>query len=160
MVGAIVSLVGAGLDAYGKYQQGQAQANANNYNANVTETNKYFALMDQARTATQTQGKAVAAYGASGVQTSTGSPLDVLADSAGQAALDRLKIGYNYDSQAALDRMGASNATTAATINATTSAMRGVGQAIPMFGSSSGSAANYNGSDGASTIYAGGTDIG
>lgn len=81
-------------------------------------------------------GAATAAYGASGVQLSEGSPADVLGESARMATLDRLTLKYNYKlrglgygNQANLDLAGAANARTAGYFNSM-SAMIGGGTKI------------------------------
>lgn len=130
-----LAIVSAGLNIFGSSQQSRAQSAANraqaqatmanvaaaNFNADLLEQNAGIAL-EQGRVAQDAQqrqsrrqiGSMVAAYGASGVQVDSGSPLDVLADSAMMAELDRLTIGYNaelearnYRTQAQLQRMSA-----------------------------------------------------
>ena len=130
-------LVASAVSAVGAYSKGQAEKNAANYNAAVGEVNKGMALRDQSRAFQQAQGRAVAGYGSSGVQLGTGSPLDVLADSAAQSEMDRLKIRFNYDSRINLDRATAKNASTASVLNAASAGlggyanMRGMGTRIP-----------------------------
>lgn len=130
-----MAAVGAVTSAVGAYQQGQAQANAADYNAQVDSINKGLALQDQSRQSYLAQGRAIAGYGASGVQTSSGSPVDVLADSVAQSVLDRAKISYNYDSRINLDRAQADNYRTSSLLNAAGAGLRGIGTAIPMWGS-------------------------
>lgn len=144
---AWVAVASAVLSAASSYAQSQSAANAANYNAQVSDVNKGFALRDQARASEVAQGRAIAQYGASGVGAS-GSPLDVLADSAGQSALDRLKIKYNYDSQANLERAKASAYGSSSVINATAAGVRGYANAIPMFGGSTAAAGSVNNSYG------------
>lgn len=133
---------GAAATAVGAYKQGRAQSAANNAQAeaamaNVAAANFNADLLDQnaeiaaaqGRVAQELQqrqssrqiGSMIAAYGASGVQVDSGSPLDVLADSARTAELDRLTIGYNtdlqvknYRDQAQLQRMSAQQGVLAA----------------------------------------------
>lgn len=134
---------GLGLSAFGAYQSGQnqaaaaqasAQAQAANaaaatYNAQIADQNAQImrdqeaaAVASQQRDAARTIGAMIAGYGASGVQGDTGSPLDVLADSARTAELDKLTLQYNYElkardynNQATLDRMNAANGLAAST---------------------------------------------
>lgn len=134
---------GLGLNVYGAYQSGQNQAAAANaqasataanaaaalYNANIADQNAQIAKEQgaaavdaQQRDAARTIGKMIASYGASGVEGDVGSPMDVLADSARTAELDKLTLQYNYElkardytNQATLDRMNAANGLAAAT---------------------------------------------
>lgn len=140
---ASAAIGGLALSVYGTYKQGQnqaasadaqakqAQANAAaaTYNANLADQNaaitreqKDAAVEAQQRQTARSLGSIIAAYGASGVQSDNGSPLDVLADSARVAELDKLTTQYNYElkardyeNQAALDRMNAANGLAAST---------------------------------------------
>lgn len=131
-----IPYVAAAVSAVSAYQQGQANANAAGYNAQIGEVNKGMALRDQERKAQLAAGRARAAYGASGVQLGTGSPLDVLADAAGQSEYDKLKIRFNYDSRINLDRAQESSYRTSSVLNAVGAGFKAYGSAIPMFGSS------------------------
>lgn len=122
------------VSAISAYSQGQAQANAAEYNAQVGEINKGMALRDQSRQSQLSMGRARAAYGASGVQLGTGSPLDVLADAASQSEYDKLKIRFNYDSRINLDRAQEKNYRTSSVLNAVGAGLKAYGSAIPMFG--------------------------
>lgn len=130
------------VSAYSAYQKDQANANAAGYNAQVGEVNKGLALRDQSRQSQLAMGRARAAYGASGVQIATGSPLDVLADAASQSEYDKLKIRFNYDSRINLDRNQEQNYRTSSVLNAVSAGARSYGSSIPMFGSNSGAAAD------------------
>lgn len=183
----MVLLTGAGLaiNAYGAYQGGQQQAAsaesaarvqqanaaAAEYNAQLAEQNAQIAR-DQKAAATdtfnrqteRTIGKTIAAYGASGVQTDVGSPLDVLADTARLAELDKLTLQYNYDlkirdymNQAALNRMNAANGvaaastyasaapmySTAGTLNAIGTGLTGAANIFKMTGTTSSDVGNW-----------------
>jgi len=140
----IMMVVGAAVSAVGAVRQAQAQAGAARYNAQIAEQNSQIATAQgnaaaeaQSRDAQRKMGAMVASYGAAGVDVSSGSPADVLADSARSAALDNLTIRYNsklramgFDQQAALDRSTADNADTAGYINATSSLLQGAGKAF------------------------------
>jgi hypothetical protein len=105
-------------------QQNDAIAKAAEYNASIALRNAEIAKFqgqiaeeDQARLATKTLGSARAAYGASGVTAASGSAIDVLAESAANAARDHYMIKYNtnlkvqsLNDQAALENMTAKNA--------------------------------------------------
>lgn len=124
--------------AVGNLMRGESEARAAKYNANIAEQNAVIARQQgqvaveaQQRDAARKIGAMVAAYGASGVQTDSGSPLDVLADSASKSTLDGLTIKYNYtlkalgfDTQAKLDRMGAKTARTSGILGGAASALQ------------------------------------
>lgn len=127
------------MGAVGAAQQASAQAAAQNYNAAVAKQNAAIAEEQgalaagaQDREAQKRIGMAMAAYGASGVSMDSGSPADVLADSARSAALDNLTIRYNahlkalgFQSQAALDELGAGYSARAGNVNATAAILQG-----------------------------------
>jgi hypothetical protein len=135
-------MVGTGVSAFGSLMQGQSQAQSSEYNAAIQRQNAIIAQQQsqaaveaQQRNAARTIGTMVANYGASGVQVDSGSPLDVLADSARMAELDKLTTQYNYqlkamgyDQQANLADMNAQSATTSSLINAGATAVKGYGQ--------------------------------
>ena len=119
--------MGSFTKAFGSLIQGEGTAQANEYNASIARQNQIIAYQQseaaveaQQRDAARAMGAAIASYGASGVQSDNGSPMDVLADSARLAELDRLTIQYNYqlkalgfDQQAKLQKMAATSARTA-----------------------------------------------
>lgn len=98
---------GSLLSAIGAIKQGQGQQAAANYNASMMEHNADVAKQEgallvnrQQRSAAQTIGSARASYSASGIDSGQGSALDVIQNSAQQAALDSMLIKYNADSKA------------------------------------------------------------
>lgn len=120
------------LKPIGSIYQGEANAAAANYNAQVAQQNAAIARQQgvaaveaQQRDAARSQGRAIALYGASGVSGDSGSPLDVLADSARMAELDKLTLQYNaelratgYDQQASLNFFKEKTSRTSGYINA------------------------------------------
>lgn len=146
-----------GMQAIGMIQQGQAQANAARYNAAIADRNAQIATdqanqdaQQQQRVARQRIGAIRAGYGASGVDVA-GSPLDVLADSASQAELDRQTILYKgklralgYSDSATLDRYSAGVAETAGYMGAGSAILTGAtkGADRGYFGSAGGGGYN------------------
>lgn len=142
------AMIGAGVAATGTLMQGQSQAMASEYNADVAQQNAAIAAQQgqaavaaQQRTAARTIGSMKAAYGASGVQVDSGSPLDVLADSASMAELDKLTTQYNYalrgmgySQQANLANMNAESATTSSLLSAGGQLAGGYGNYLKMGG--------------------------
>jgi hypothetical protein len=141
----------------GAVKQGQAASQAADYNSQLATQNAGIAAAQgeaagqaQARDAQRRIGTEMAAYGASGVQMSDGSPADVLADSARSAALDNLTTRYNYQikglgyqDQASLESAQSENASAAGYLSALGAgiggaskvySMSGGGTAIPSFG--------------------------
>lgn len=116
---------------------GQAQANASVYEAQVAQRNAKIARNqaetdqeDQRRENRRQLGAMRAAYGASGLELS-GSPLDVLADTAIEQELDVARIGYRGElraigekDKADLALAAASNAKKAGSIGAITSVVK------------------------------------
>jgi hypothetical protein len=110
----VIMAVGAAVSAAGAIKQGNDQAAIADYNAKVGEVNAQQAQAEAAvnagqqdRQTRQTLGQAAAAYGAAGVDM-TGSPLDVMMDSASQGELAKRLILYQGDTKAAALRQGAS----------------------------------------------------
>jgi hypothetical protein len=92
------------------------------------------------RIGSMAMGNMRAAYGASGVRSDTGSPLDALAASAGQAQLDVENVRYNavlksrgLSNSADLDRMRAANAMSSGLYTAAGKAILGGSKAYAMF---------------------------
>lgn len=168
----MVYLAGAGLalNAFGAFQSGQNQAEAAKASARVQQANaaaaefnaqlaeqnaaiaagqKTAAVETLQRQTARTIGTAIASYGASGVSTDVGSPMDVLADTARLAELDKLTLQYNYDlkirdymNQAQLNRMNAANGVAAATTYASAAPMYSTAGVLNAVGSSLSGAAN------------------
>ena len=125
------------VQALGSLLAGQAQAAAYEakarlaqVNANIARQQGAAAADSQRRIAARQMGSMVANYGASGVQTDSGSPVDVLADSAAMATLDNLTIKYNaelkalgYQVESSMDLASAENARTSAVLNAAASGL-------------------------------------
>ena len=137
--GVVLTAVGTGVAAVGAVRQAQAASAAMDFNSKMSAQNAQVAEAQgaaageaQARDAQRRIGASVAAYGASGVQLSDGSPADVLADSARMAELDNLTLKYNYKlkglgyaAQANLDSANASNSRTAGYFSAAGTALSG-----------------------------------
>lgn len=127
------------ISAAGAINQANSQASMSRYNAQIAQQNAGVAQAQgiaaseaQQRDAQRKIGAMVASYGASGVETDTGSPMDVLADSARQATLDKLTTQYNYalrargyQTDSTLDSSAADNYETAGMWNATSSVLSG-----------------------------------
>jgi hypothetical protein len=90
-----ISAIGTVAGAFGAYSQGVGQQNIANYNAAIDRNNAYSATATADQEAGRLYdinrrkiGAARAQQGASGADMNIGSPVDVAADLAGQAALD------------------------------------------------------------------------
>lgn len=141
-------LAAATVSAVGAVRQGQAAKAAADYNATIANQNAQAAAAQgeaaseqQARESERKMGSAMAAYGASGVQMGSGSPMDVLADVARSSELDRQTTVYNYkmrglgfQDQAGLDIAQGENASSAGYLTAMGALFQGAGTAIPKFG--------------------------
>jgi hypothetical protein len=138
----ILTAVGTGVAAVGAVRSAQAASGAANYNSQVAKQNADAAVAQgdaaaqlQAREAKRQQGSALALYGASGVDTSSGSPSDVLADSTREAVLQQSTTRYNYNmralgfmDQSALDSAQAKNSMSAGWMNMTSTILSGASQ--------------------------------
>lgn len=134
-------VAGFATQAVGSLIQGEGQAQASEYNATIARQNAEiarqqgaFAMEAQEREAKRAMGRSIAAYGASGVQVDSGSPLDVLADSARMAMLDRLMIQYNaevkargYENQSQLETTSAEYSRTSALFGAAGAGFKAAG---------------------------------
>lgn len=119
IIGTVASAAGAGVSAYGSYQQGKAQRRMAEYNAKVAEANAKVAERDgreianaQRRRNERILASQRASSAKSGV-TGVGTSLIVAADQTMQLELDALETerqgeiqGYNLRQQAKLDRAG------------------------------------------------------
>lgn len=127
------------LSAYSAYHQGQVASAQSKYAARVADRNVVINQQESAAASAQQQrdmrlrlGAASAAYGASGVDPGTGTPLNVFSDSVGQGTLDNLTMKYNYKlrglgyaSGAAMDRTAAGEASTSGILGAVGSGLSG-----------------------------------
>lgn len=139
---AFVMIGIAAVSAIGSLQAGQASKDASEQNAQYAEQNAAisrdkanFDATLQARESGQLLGKARAQIAKSGVAYS-GSPIDVMADSAAQAELDNLAIRYGgelaargYLNQADISRREGKQAQTASYFGAATSLLKGASAA-------------------------------
>jgi len=131
------------VSTYAAVKQGQAASDAADYNAEQARQNA-LAMQQQGAQAQAAQqrdmglklGSMSANAGASGIDPSTGSPLDALSSSIQQGTLDNLNIKYNYQMKAlgyqnssSLDSMQAGADSTAGYLNAAGSALGGAAQA-------------------------------
>jgi hypothetical protein len=138
-----ITAAAAVVGTYAAVKAGQAQSEAADYNrkqaldnANAIRAQGEQAAIAQKREMGLKLGTLAANQGASGVDPSTGSPLDVLSSSIQQGTLDNLNVKYNYQmkalgyqNSAGLDQMESDNATTAGYLNAAGTALGGAAQA-------------------------------
>jgi hypothetical protein len=135
-----VAVAGAAVSAYAAYESGQQQAAAARYNRKVAQ-NQATSAQDQGELAAERErernrrllASQRAAYGASGVITTEGSPLLVQMDSAREAVRSEQLLRYNADlaetgfrSQATLQGFYARSAERAGAIGAGASLLSGL----------------------------------
>jgi len=142
-VAVAVSVVGMGISAYGQYEKGQSDKAAMEYNAEMDERAAHDLLEkgahDAARLKEQTRkliSAQTAAGGASGFDTSVGTPLDLSVEAAGFGELDALttinnaqRQGSGMKAQATLDRYQGKMSAQAGTLNAAGTVFQGAGNA-------------------------------
>ena len=147
---AALPFIAMAFTALGEVQKSAAASASNKYNEAVAQQNQQItaaqgvsAAETQSRESQRRIGAATAAYGAAGVDLSTGSPLDALADSARMSTLDNLTLKYNYglkglgfENQATLEGQSAKNNQTAGYMNAAGALLGGLSR-IPNFGAPS-----------------------
>lgn len=131
-IAVAVSVIGAGVSAYGQYEQGQSAKKAGEYNAEMSKRAADDALQrgsidaakikDNTRKLISTQ---IANSGASGFDSSTGTPLDLSVEAKGYGELDALTTINNaqrqasgLNAQATLDRYQGNASARAGTIGA------------------------------------------
>ena len=142
LIAAAAAAAGAGVAAYGQYQQGKAQERLLNYNARVrdeeaaTQERDAKIRADQLRLANKKlMAKARTVQGTQGVLMA-GSPLDVLADTAGQLEMSVQEVrrggtieGARLRREAIFDRMQGRAARRGANYAAAGTLLTGAGQA-------------------------------
>lgn len=120
-----VQAVGTIISGQAARQAGEYNAELSDFNAVQAENDGKLELMQQQREGLKVIGQARAHYGASGVDSTQGSALDVLQQSATQSAIDSLNIqkktsarAYGYRKTADLQRYEGEQAETASYFSA------------------------------------------
>ena len=141
-LGAVAAVGGTVMQAYGKYKEGKDTAQAYKYNEAVMqreqEMTQRSATMQKNQIARQ-QGKMAgrqhALYAKSGVVTTSGSPFEVMVDTAGQYEMDKATTQYNADVEKSRQKSmqlqygkAAKNAYSSGLWGAGTSLLQGFGQ--------------------------------
>jgi hypothetical protein len=130
---AVAAVASAAMSAAGAIQAGQAQKKMAQYNARVAEDTARYQAERQQDKVNRLMGGARVAVNKSGIAMS-GSPLDVLADSAMQSELDHQAILRQGAAQAAMDRFQGSQAARAGYFGAATALLKGASSAMGAFG--------------------------
>jgi len=156
-ISTVATLAGGAMSAMGQMQQAQAQSQAQRYQAQVAANNAQIAqdmardarkrgdvaAEDQQRKTAALLGRQQAVMGAANLDMTSGSPLDILGDTAQMGALDVLTIRNTYEREARgheaqrmnfsaeseLASFSARNARTAGTIGAFTTIAGSLGNA-------------------------------
>ncbi len=121
IIAGVTGLASAGVSAYGQYKQGKAEQQTYNMQADISRQNAAIAqenaglersagLEEQRRQRLKTSqliGQQKAAMAANNINITSGTPLDVIQDTAEIGELDAIMIGFeserrarNYESQA------------------------------------------------------------
>lgn len=142
-----ISIIGAGVSAYGQYEQGQSQKKAANYNAEMDRRAADDALqrgaIDAARIKENTRkliSTQIANSGASGFDSSTGTALDLSVEAKGYGELDALTTINNaqrqasgLEAQSVLDRYQGKASGRAGTMGAAGTLISGAGSAASSY---------------------------
>ena len=146
-LGAWMMMASTAVTAYSAYHQGQVE-NANaKYASQVADRNAAIAAQQGAAAQAQQKrdmrlrlGAASAAYGASGVDPTSGTPLDVFSNSVGQGTLDNLTIGYDYklrgmgyQGTSAMDKVAGSQASTSGVLGALGTGLSGASKTYGIY---------------------------
>lgn len=146
---AVITIIAAGVQAYGQYKQSQQQAAVYKYNAQVAQNNAAssrnaasvdeFQVREKNKRVMATQR---ARYAKANLQLSMGSPLEIMAASARQAELDAQIIRYRgelgaagFESQASLLTSQAKSIRQAGVIAAGSSLLSGAASASSVYAS-------------------------
>lgn len=143
-ISTIATIGGASIAAVGRIQEGKAAERAAKYNARIQERNMAAVrdqtsadVADSKRESRRRLAAINASYAANGIDSSTGSALDVFADQATEDALATMRIAYKgelraqgYSEQAVLDRMKGKSVRSASYIGAASELTTGIGSAI------------------------------
>lgn len=143
VIAEIAAIAGTAVSVYAAVQSGKQQSAAAKYNQQVAQQNAQAAkeqgaeaALEKQRETAQKIGSMQANYGASGIDASTGTPLDVLTDSVRQGTLDSLTVQYDYNLRAAgytdtatLDGTESKNDTASGYLNAAGAALGGTANA-------------------------------
>jgi len=149
---AVVTIIAAGVQAYGQYQQAQQQSAVYKYNAKVATNNaasaRNAAAIDEYQI--REKNKAVMAtqrarYAKANLQLSMGSPMEIMAASARQAELDAQVARYRgelgavgYETQASLLTAQSKSIRQAGVIAAGSSLLSGAASAAGGYAAASG----------------------
>jgi hypothetical protein len=158
--GAVIGLVGNLTSASGSAKAGREGAAAYNFNAAINDQNAVRAreaadadILSLQKDEYRALGSQRAGYGAAGVAASSGSVLDVIADTTARAALDQQRRRYAGDlaaqdqmNQAGINRINARSVRRGGQAAASAQVLAGVGSAVnSLYKPSTGSgASDYN----------------
>lgn len=124
LIGGLMSGLGSMMSAQGQAQSMEAQAAANERQAQIERQTAEYEGMREREKGLRVAGKQRTAYLSAGVSLE-GSPTDIIIDSARENELDVAAIKYggrvkaeNYETQAAILRVNASNTRTAGAVGA------------------------------------------
>jgi hypothetical protein len=99
-----VSVLGAAIGGFGKYESGQQQKSADDYNADITLTNMRAEMAANTQKFSALVGTQAGRYAASGVDITSGSPLLIMAATAARGAQEGEEIEQAGTEQAAMER--------------------------------------------------------
>lgn len=144
IIAAVTAIAGAGMGAYSAVSAGNNAKAAADYNSQVAqnaaldaENRGAVAAAEHDQQTRQLIARQNAAMSAGGLDTSTGSPLDILTGTAGMGKLDSLRILNNaqrtasgYQAQSGLDLFQGNAAQTGGYLNAAGTVLGGMGSSI------------------------------
>ena len=145
--GVVLAAVGAGTGAYSAVASGENAKETADYNAKIQNNAALDAQQRGAQAAAEHQDKVrrmigtqIATEASNGLLTNTGTPLNILTDTAGMGKLDALRLLSNagrqaqgFDEQSGLLTIQGKNAQAAGSLNAGATALGGLSSAANGF---------------------------
>lgn len=125
VAGLVASAVGTAVSTVGQVKAGNAAQRAGDYNAQVATEEAQSQEATQRHTDLVTLSRSKAVAGASGVDASSGSPLDVMAESARQSEITAMNIRRGGVLDAYGQRVAGANAKTASRYGAASTILTG-----------------------------------
>jgi len=129
----VASVAGTVVSAYGQYGKGKAEQRAYEYNAEVALQKSKFEEEASRKKSKYLLGKQRLLYAKAGVDISAGSPLAMMAYTAGEAEKEAQMIGWGGETEAEKQRMYGKAAARAGEIGGISTFLTGLGTAATQY---------------------------
>lgn len=128
-----IGILSSAMSGIGGYESGQAQKSADDYNAEITLANMRTQMVSNTEKYTARVGAQASAYASSGVDIASGSPLLIMAATAGRGAQQGEEIEQAGTEEAALQRYYGKIAAFSGTMSGISSFLNGISKAATSF---------------------------